>query len=147
VYRKVRQFKRTKQRGSVRPKQGTYYDVAGTKRKDPKTHNGHNAKSNQQRLSWMLLNKVDCAGRDGGDRVHDGARSGLYTFPRRRPTAEQLRDAHMAFAEILDARQAIPRAAHHWKAAADLGKLIALGLDWSATDERRKRRVADAKST
>ena len=61
--------------------------------------------------------------------------------------AEQLRDAHMAFAEILDARQAVPRAAHHWKAAADLGKLIALGLDWSATDERRKRHVAEAKST
>ena len=37
----------------------------------------------------MLLNKVDCVSRDGGDRVYDGARSGLYTFPRRRPTASE----------------------------------------------------------
>lgn len=36
---------------------------------------------------------------------------------------ELLRDAHMAYAELLEARQDIPAAAHHWKAAAEICKL------------------------
>lgn len=60
---------------------------------------------------------------------------------------EQLRDAHMAYAELLDSRQAIARAAQHWKMAAEIGRLIALGVDWRAAGEGRKRRIADAIST
>ncbi len=43
-------------------------------------------------------------------------------------TPELLRDAHMAYAELLEARQDIPAAAHHWKVAAEICKLgAALG--------------------
>lgn len=56
--------------------------------------------------------------------------------------ATHLRDAHMAYAELLEARQQVAMAANQWKAAADLGKLIALGLAPSAPGERRKRRVS-----
>lgn len=38
---------------------------------------------------------------------------------------ELLRDAHMAYAELLEARQDIPAAAHHWKLAAEICKLAA----------------------
>jgi transcriptional regulator with XRE-family HTH domain len=40
-------------------------------------------------------------------------------------TPELLRDAHMAYAELLEARQNIPAAAHHWKVAAEICKLAA----------------------
>lgn len=55
----------------------------------------------------------------------------------------RLRDAHMAFAELLDTRQDVATAASHWRAAAELGKLIALGLVSIAPEERRKRRVSE----
>jgi transcriptional regulator with XRE-family HTH domain len=45
--------------------------------------------------------------------------------------SEQLRDAHMAYAELLDGRQDITRAALHWKLAAQIGKLAAIGIDRS----------------
>jgi transcriptional regulator with XRE-family HTH domain len=38
---------------------------------------------------------------------------------------ELLRDAHMAYAELLEARQDIPAAAHHWKLAAEICRLAA----------------------
>jgi tetratricopeptide (TPR) repeat protein len=40
-------------------------------------------------------------------------------------TPELLRDAHMTYAELLEARQNIPAAAHHWKVAAEICKLAA----------------------
>jgi len=43
-------------------------------------------------------------------------------------TPEALRDAHMAYAELLEARQDIPAAARHWKVAAEICKVgAALG--------------------
>jgi len=49
---------------------------------------------------------------------------------------ELLRDAHMAYAELLEARQDIPAAAHHWKAAAGIGKLAAtLGSNAAISEE------------
>lgn len=56
--------------------------------------------------------------------------------------ATHLRDAHMAYAELLETRQQVATAASHWKAAADLGKLIALGLAPAVTEQRRKGRLA-----
>jgi transcriptional regulator with XRE-family HTH domain len=48
---------------------------------------------------------------------------------------EPLRDAHMAYAEILEGRADMKSAAIHWKLAANIGRLAALGLWWSATPE------------
>ena len=38
---------------------------------------------------------------------------------------ELLRDAHMSYAELLEGRQYIAAAAHHWKLAAEICKLAA----------------------
>jgi tetratricopeptide (TPR) repeat protein len=43
---------------------------------------------------------------------------------------DRLRDAHMAYAELLDARQDVAAASRHWKQAAEIGVLAALGLSW-----------------
>jgi tetratricopeptide (TPR) repeat protein len=41
---------------------------------------------------------------------------------------ERLRDAHMDYAELLEARQDIAAALQHWKRAAEIGKAAALGI-------------------
>jgi tetratricopeptide (TPR) repeat protein len=41
---------------------------------------------------------------------------------------DRLRDCHMSFAEILERRGEIAESAHHWKAAAQIGRRAALGL-------------------
>jgi tetratricopeptide (TPR) repeat protein len=46
---------------------------------------------------------------------------------------DRLRDAHMAYAELLDARQDVAAASRHWKQAAEIGVLAALGLSWVGT--------------
>jgi len=51
---------------------------------------------------------------------------------------EPLRDAHMAYAELLEARRAISKAAHHWRLAAEIGKLASIMIDSSAGDARSK---------
>lgn len=60
---------------------------------------------------------------------------------------ERLRDAHMSYAELLDTRQAVTRSAHHWKIAADIGKLVALGLDWIPANSDSEKRRASTRST
>jgi len=40
-----------------------------------------------------------------------------------------LRDAHMTYAELLESRLAISAAAHHWKLAAEIGKLASVMID------------------
>lgn len=47
---------------------------------------------------------------------------------------DRLRDAHMDYAELLEARQDLAAAAHHWKRAAEIGKLASLGLKWTAAE-------------
>src|SRR6266851_4092248 len=47
-------------------------------------------------------------------------------------STDLLRDAHMAYAELLEARQDVALAARHWKQAAEIGKLEALGFEWRA---------------
>jgi len=45
---------------------------------------------------------------------------------------DRLRDAHMEYAEVLDARDDTVAAAGHWKLAAEIGKMASLGVGWSA---------------
>lgn len=45
---------------------------------------------------------------------------------------DRLRDAHMEYAEILDARDDTASAARHWKLAAEIGKMASLGVRWAA---------------
>jgi tetratricopeptide (TPR) repeat protein len=44
---------------------------------------------------------------------------------------DRLRDAHMEYAELLDARQDLVAASRHWKQAAEIGVVAALGLTWT----------------
>lgn len=44
---------------------------------------------------------------------------------------DRLRDIHMEYAELLNERLDISSAARHWKQAAELGKLAAVGLKWT----------------
>jgi len=48
---------------------------------------------------------------------------------------DRLRDAHMEYAEVLDARDDTVAAARHWKLAAEIGKMASLGVSWSAERE------------
>ncbi len=45
--------------------------------------------------------------------------------------SDRLRDAHMAYAELLDARLDVVAASRHWKRAAEIGKVAAMGLKWA----------------
>jgi transcriptional regulator with XRE-family HTH domain len=45
----------------------------------------------------------------------------------------QLLDAHMAYAEVLEARPDLAAAKQHWKLAAKIGKIVALGLKRDAS--------------
>jgi tetratricopeptide (TPR) repeat protein len=44
---------------------------------------------------------------------------------------DRLRDAHMDYAELLEARQDLAAAMGHWKRAAEIGKAAALGARWT----------------
>jgi tetratricopeptide (TPR) repeat protein/DNA-binding XRE family transcriptional regulator len=44
---------------------------------------------------------------------------------------DRLRDAHMEYAELLDARSDVVAASRHWKQAAEIGVVAALGLTWA----------------
>jgi transcriptional regulator with XRE-family HTH domain len=47
----------------------------------------------------------------------------------------QLLDAHMAYAEVLEARQDLASATGHWKLAAKIGKIVAVGLRLGASPD------------
>jgi tetratricopeptide (TPR) repeat protein len=44
---------------------------------------------------------------------------------------DRLRDAHMEYAELLEARQDVAAAYQHWKRAAEIGRLASLGVKWA----------------
>jgi tetratricopeptide (TPR) repeat protein len=44
---------------------------------------------------------------------------------------DRLRDAHMEYAEVLDARDDSASGGRHWKLAAEIGKMASLGVNWS----------------
>ncbi|TMD90116.1 MAG: tetratricopeptide repeat protein [Chloroflexi bacterium] len=46
---------------------------------------------------------------------------------------DRLRDAHMEYAELLEARQDMAASHQHWKRAAEIGRLASLGVKWTGT--------------
>jgi tetratricopeptide (TPR) repeat protein len=44
---------------------------------------------------------------------------------------DRLRDAHMEYAELLEARHDLVAALRHWKQGAEIGRIAALGLPWT----------------
>jgi tetratricopeptide (TPR) repeat protein len=44
---------------------------------------------------------------------------------------DRLRDAHMEYAELLEARSDLVGALRHWKQGAEIGRIAALGLPWA----------------
>src|SRR5260370_9578039 len=50
---------------------------------------------------------------------------------------DRLRDAHMEYAEVLDARDDSASGARHCKLAAEIGKMASLGVSWFAERESR----------
>lgn len=46
---------------------------------------------------------------------------------------DRLRDAHMEYAEVLEARHDLVAALRHWKQGAEIGKAAATGLTWAGT--------------
>jgi predicted metal-dependent hydrolase len=44
---------------------------------------------------------------------------------------DRLRDAHMEYAELLEAREDLVGALRHWKQGAEIGRIAALGLPWT----------------
>jgi len=55
---------------------------------------------------------------------------------------DRLRDAHMEYAEVLDARDDSASGARHWKLAAEVGKMASLGVNWSGSAVRRRDSLA-----
>ncbi len=55
---------------------------------------------------------------------------------------DRLRDAHMEYAEVLDARDASTSGAQHWKLAAEIGKVASLGGSWSGSAARQRDSLA-----
>ena len=55
---------------------------------------------------------------------------------------DRLRDAHMEYAEVLDARDDSASGARHWKLAAEIGKMASLGVSWSGSAARRRDSLA-----
>jgi len=51
---------------------------------------------------------------------------------------DRLRDAHMEYAEVLDARDDSVSGARHWKLAAEIGKMASLGVNWSGSAARQR---------
>ncbi len=62
-------------------------------------------------------------------------------------TLAQLRDAHMAYAELLDGRQDTTNSAHHWKLAAQIGKLAAIQIDKVGSPGHKAAHLTRIKST
>jgi tetratricopeptide (TPR) repeat protein len=56
----------------------------------------------------------------------------------------RLRDCHMMYAELLEARQDIVGAAQHWRRAAEIGKLSAAGIKPSAATTVQDRSISSA---
>jgi len=55
---------------------------------------------------------------------------------------DRLRDAHMEYAEVLDARDDSTSGARHWRLAAEIGKMASLGLNWSGSAARQRGSLA-----
>jgi len=79
----------------------------------------------------VLLGKL--AERQGDAAVADGHFEASIRILEELGMSDRLRDAHMEYAEVLDARDGAASAARHWKLAAEIGKMASLGLSWSGS--------------
>jgi len=76
----------------------------------------------------VLLGQVE--ERRGNCALADGRFEGAIRILEELGMPDRLRDAHMEYAELLEARQDVSAAYHHWKRAAEIGRLASLGVKW-----------------
>jgi tetratricopeptide (TPR) repeat protein len=76
----------------------------------------------------VLLGRLE--ERIGNRRLADDHFDGAIQILEELRMPERLRDAHMSYAEILEIRQDLAAASRHWKQAAEIGVVAALGLSW-----------------
>jgi tetratricopeptide (TPR) repeat protein len=81
----------------------------------------------------VLLGKLD--ERQGNPALADDQFATAIRILEELGMPDRLRDAHMEYAEVLDAREDSAAAARHWKLAAEIGKMASLGVSWSAERE------------
>jgi len=84
----------------------------------------------------ILLGQLD--ERTGRPRMSDEHFESAIRILEELEMPERLRDAHMDYAELLDARHDIAAGSGHWKRAAEIGKLASLGLRWADGQAERK---------
>jgi tetratricopeptide (TPR) repeat protein len=68
--------------------------------------------------------------RKGNRRLADNHFEGAIQILEELGMPDRLRDAHMEYAEVLEARQDLAGALRHWKQGAEIGVVAALGLRW-----------------
>jgi tetratricopeptide (TPR) repeat protein len=81
--------------------------------------------------SRILLGKLD--ERQGNEAVADTQFETAIRILEEIGMPDRLRDAHMEYAEVLDARDDSASGARHWKLAAEIGKMASLGVSWSGS--------------
>jgi tetratricopeptide (TPR) repeat protein len=85
--------------------------------------------------SRILLGKLD--ERQGNEALADTQFETAIRILEEIGMPDRLRDAHMEYAEVLDARDDSASGARHWKLAAEIGKMASLGVSWFAERESR----------
>jgi Tfp pilus assembly protein PilF len=88
-----------------------------------------------QAEAYLLVGQLD--ERNGDRHTADDDFSRAIRILEELNMPERLRDAHMDYAELLEARQDISAASRHWRQAAEIGKAAALGIKLTrATSDR-----------
>jgi tetratricopeptide (TPR) repeat protein len=88
-----------------------------------------------QAEAYVLVGQLD--ERNGNRHTADDDFSRAIRILEELNMPERLRDAHMDYAELLEARQDISAASRHWRRAAEIGKAAALGIKLTrATSDR-----------
>jgi tetratricopeptide (TPR) repeat protein len=80
--------------------------------------------------------------RDGNPAVADERFEAAIRILEELGMPDRLRDAHMEYAELLEARQDMASAYRHWKRAAEIGRLASLGLKWAGAPAAEQRAAA-----
>ena len=82
-----------------------------------------------------LLGQLD--EREGNPRMADDQFETAIQILEELNMPDRLRDAHMDYAELLEARQDIPTASRHWKRGAEIGRAAASGVTGTGTASAR----------
>jgi tetratricopeptide (TPR) repeat protein len=83
--------------------------------------------------SRILLGKLD--ERQGNEALADSQFETAIGILEEIGMPDRLRDAHMEYAEVLDARDDSASGARHWKLAAEIAKMASQGVSWFAERE------------